>query len=120
MVVGKSSFLNAISWCLYGKTLKNIKDVNTLESWRPNDYKGTMVKIFFEKDGSIHQIIRCQEYKGKVEEAKGGNRLLYLIDGAPSKRKIQTKDSRTYRKKIWVVALGFSKTQSHSVKDSSV
>ena len=22
---GKSSFLNAISWCLYGKTLKNIK-----------------------------------------------------------------------------------------------
>lgn len=88
---GKSSFLNAISWCLYGKTLKNIKDVNTLESWRPNDYKGTMVKIFFEKDGSIHQIIRCQEYKGKVEEAKGGNRLLYLIDGAQVKEKSKPK-----------------------------
>ena len=88
---GKSTFLNAISWCLYGKTLKNIKDVNTLESWRPNDYKGTMVKIFFEKDGSIHQIIRCQEYKGKVEEAKGGNRLLYLIDGAQVKEKSKPK-----------------------------
>lgn len=88
---GKSSFLNAISWCLYGKTLKNIKDVNTLESWRPNDYKGTMVKIFFEKEGSIHQIIRCQEYKGKVEEAKGGNRLLYLIDGAQVEKKSKPK-----------------------------
>lgn len=91
IVTHNSSFLNAISWCLYGKTLKNIKDVNTLESWRPNDYKGTMVKIFFEKDGSIHQIIRCQEYKGKVEEAKGGNRLLYLIDGAQVKEKSKPK-----------------------------
>lgn len=88
---GKSTFLNAISWCIYGKTLKNVKDVNTLPSWQPKEYKGTLVKLSFEKQGSIHQIIRCQNYSGKVEEAKGASRLIYLIDGVQVKEKSKPK-----------------------------
>lgn len=88
---GKSTFLNAISWCIYGKTLKNVKDVNTLPSWQPKGYKGTMVKLSFERQGSIHQIIRCQNYSAKVEDAKGANRLIYLIDGAQVKEKSKPK-----------------------------
>lgn len=90
---GKSSILNAITWTLYGKTLKSIKDVNTLPNFQPKDYKGTMNCIFFSKNDIIYKVIRCQDYTGKVEGAKGGNRLIVMADGdlidEKSKPKIQ-------------------------------
>lgn len=85
---GKSNFLSAIVWALYGKNLKGISDVNTWKKFRDKDYKGTKVELYFKpNDGKIHKIIRCLEYKGEVEGAKGNNRLIYLIDAEPVKEK---------------------------------
>lgn len=85
---GKSNFLSAIVWALYGKNLKGISDVNTWKKFRNKDYKGTKVELYFKpNDGKIHKIIRCLEYKGEVEGAKGNNRLIYLIDAEPVKEK---------------------------------
>lgn len=78
---GKSTLLNAISWIVYGKTLKGVKGVNTHKKFQPKEYKGTLGEIFFDKEGSVHQIIRCQSYTSKVEGAKGGDRLIYKVDG---------------------------------------
>lgn len=85
---GKSNFLSAIVWALYGKNLKGISDVNTWKKFRNKDYKGTKVELYFKpNDGKIHKIIRCLEYKGEVEGAKGNNRLIYLIDAESVKEK---------------------------------
>lgn len=85
---GKSNFLSAIVWALYGKNLKGISDVNTWKKFRTKDYMGTKVELYFKPgDGKIHKIIRCLEYKGEVEGSKGNNRLIYLIDAEPVKDK---------------------------------
>lgn len=78
---GKSTIFAAVVWALYGKNLKGISYVNTWKKYRNKDYHGTKVEIYFKPaDGRTHKVIRCQEYTGEVEGAKGGNRLLYLID----------------------------------------
>lgn len=77
---GKTSFISAIVWGLYGKTLKGIPDVNTWKKYRPKDYLGTKVEVFFKAKGKVHKVIRCQEYKEKVNGSKGGNRLIYMVD----------------------------------------
>lgn len=84
---GKSNLLSAIVWGIYGKNLKGVSDVNTWKKFRPKSYMGTKVELFFNKGNSVHKIVRCLEYKGEVEGAKGNNRLLYLIDADPVKEK---------------------------------
>lgn len=79
---GKSTIFSAIVWALYGKNIKGGSSVNTWEKYQTKDYQGTMVSIFFTKDNSTHNIIRCQNYKGEIEGAKGSNRLVYMIDAA--------------------------------------
>lgn len=94
--LGKSTIFSAIVWAIYGKNLKGNSDVNTWKKYRNTDYKGTKVELYFsDQEGHTHKIIRCLEYKGEVEGAKGNNRLVYLIDADPisekSKPQIQAK-----------------------------
>lgn len=77
---GKSTLLGALVWCLFGKNLKGISDVNSWESIRGKGYKGTKVSTSFRVDGKIHQVVRCSNYTEQIEGAKGGNRLLYYIE----------------------------------------
>lgn len=84
---GKTNVFSAIVWAIYGKNIKGISDVNTWNKIRPKGYKGTKVSLFFKKDQHIYQIIRCQNYTDVVEGAKGGNRLIYLIDAEVVKEK---------------------------------
>lgn len=88
---GKSSIFSALVWGLYGKNLKGNSNVNTWEKVRPKNYKGTKVEIYFIKDNQVHQIIRCQNYKGEVDGAKGGSRLIYNIDLNPVQDKYKLK-----------------------------
>ena len=76
---GKSKFINALVWCLYGKTLNG--SVETWESVKPSNYNGTKVSVEFVRNGIDFEIIRCKDYKGKVHGAKGGNRLIVIEDG---------------------------------------
>ena len=94
--LGKSTIFSAIVWAIYGKNLKGNSDVSTWKKYRNSEYKGTKVELYFsDQDNHTHKIIRCLEYKGEVEGAKGNNRLVYLIDADPvsekSKPKIQNK-----------------------------
>lgn len=78
---GKSSILSSLVWALYGKNLKGVSNVNTWESVRPKEYLGTMVELYFQKDSHLFKIIRCQKYKGILEDgAKGNDRLIFLKD----------------------------------------
>lgn len=88
---GKTSFISAIVWGLYGKTLKGIPDVNTWKKYRPKDYLGTKVEVFFKSKGKVHKVIRCQEYREKVNGSKGGNRLIYMIDAEQVEEKSKIK-----------------------------
>lgn len=85
--LGKTTIFSALVWVLYGKTLKGISDVNLWKKFRTRDYKGTKVEIYFESNNSIHKIIRCQNYTEDVDGAKGGSRLIYLIDAEQVKEK---------------------------------
>lgn len=78
---GKTSIFTALVWALYGKNLKGNPDVNTWPKFRPNGYKGTKVEVFFKTDSHIHSVTRCLKYTGEVYGSKGGNRLIYQIDG---------------------------------------
>lgn len=77
---GKTTILSALVWGAYGKNLKGKSDVNTWEKYRPKNYNGTKVEIYFSKDGKTHKITRCLKYKGEVNGAKGKDRLIYEID----------------------------------------
>lgn len=77
---GKTTILSALVWGAYGKNLKGKSDVNTWEKYRPKNYNGTKVEIYFGKDGKTHKITRCLKYKGEVNGAKGKDRLIYEVD----------------------------------------
>lgn len=77
---GKTTILSALVWGAYGKNIKGKSDVNTWEKYRPKNYNGTKVEIYFGKDGKTHKITRCLKYKGEVNGATGKDRLIYEID----------------------------------------
>lgn len=76
---GKTKFINALFWGLYGKTLSG--SVETWDFIRGQDYLGTKVEINFLVGTKEVKVIRCKEYRGIVEGAKGKNRLVVLVDG---------------------------------------
>ena len=78
---GKTTIFTALVWALYGKNLKGNPDVNTWAKVRPKDYKGTKVEVFFKSENHIYCVTRCLKYTGEVHGSKGGNRLIYLVDG---------------------------------------
>lgn len=81
---GKSTIFSALSWGLYGKTLKGSSQVNTWDKLRPKEYKGTMVEIFLQIKSSVYKVIRCQNYKEVIDDgAKGGDRLMIIKDADP-------------------------------------
>lgn len=99
---GKSSILNALTWALYGELIGKL-DPQTWEDARPESYKGTKVSVTFEKAGRVYEIIRMQEYRGKVQGSTGKNRLVCLIDGNPYQK---ITDKRKLGKQIqeWIGA----------------
>lgn len=81
---GKSSIFSALVWGLYGKTIKGVSDVQTWKEVRPKDYNGAMVSIFFQKNESVYQVIRCQKYEKVLEDgSKGKDRFIVIKDAEP-------------------------------------
>lgn len=76
---GKTTILNALSWGLFGKTIK--KD-STIKPWPEvcsKDYLGTQVVVKYTKDGKPRTIIHMADWKGEIEGDKGKNRLLIYV-----------------------------------------
>lgn len=79
---GKTTIFSAISWCLYGKTLKDTSNVNTWDKLRTKAYKGTKVVVYFQSNGKLYQVTRCQNYKGKLDDGAIGKDRLILREEA--------------------------------------
>lgn len=78
---GKSTLFSALVWCIYGKNLKGVSEVNTWVKSRPRDYNGTKVEVFFQRGSHVYKIIRCQKYTLNLDDgAKGKDRLLFIKD----------------------------------------
>jgi len=103
--IGKSRLFNALSWGLYGKTLKNKASVETWEHLQPDDYQGAMVGVSFHLDGHKFKVIRGANYKGQVNGAPLKSRLILERDGEPFPKNI--KDKRDIQRAVTEV-LGMS------------
>lgn len=79
---GKSTIFSSLVWCLYGKTIKGVSDVNTKKKYRTKEYKGTKVCTYFQKDGDIYMVTRCQNYTGNLEDGTKGRDRLQIIKNA--------------------------------------
>ena len=76
---GKTKFISALSWVLFGKTLGG-----SVEPWdfvKDEDYQGTKVEQDLIVGDDELEIIRCKDYRKNVQGAKGKNRLVVLING---------------------------------------
>lgn len=81
---GKSTIFSALVWCLYGKTIKGVSDVQTWKEFRTSDYCGTMVSVHFQRKESVYQVIRCQKYDKNLEDgSKGRDRFIVIRDAEP-------------------------------------
>lgn len=98
---GKSKFIDALCWSLYGSSLSG-----SIEPWshkRKKDFNGTKVETTFEVHDDTYKVIRCKDYKGNVLGAKGNNRLELLCNG----EKVKTKGRKEVQVDI-VNLLGYS------------
>ena len=89
---GKSTLFSAIVWALYGKTPKEVSEVNTWKRYQGKNYKGTLVELFFQKDDKVFKVTRCQNYTGVLDDGvKGRDRLIVYKDAdvVPIKGKVQ-------------------------------
>lgn len=79
---GKSTIFSALVWCLYGKTIKGVSDVNTKKKYQTKEYKGSRVCTYFQKDGDVYTVTRCQNYTGNLEDGTKGRDRLQIIKNA--------------------------------------
>lgn len=82
---GKTGIPSALTWCLFGTTLKEKSQVSTWEELRDEEYRGTKVETVFTKDSQEYRVVRCLGYKGKIniggKKLQGGNNLFIFING---------------------------------------
>lgn len=76
---GKTTIPSALSWCLFGQSLKEKSQIRTWEELRTKDFKGTKVEVEFIKGNHKYQIIRCEAYKGYVVGKQRGSSKLYIL-----------------------------------------
>lgn len=84
---GKTTIPSALSWCLFGKTLKEKSSIETWEEKRPTSYRGTKVLVDLMVGKEIYTIVRCLNFKGKIKvgdkKMKGGNNLFIFKNLKP-------------------------------------
>ena len=120
---GKSKLINALYWALFGDSISGA--VAMWEHIRPKEYKGTLVEINFEKDGKEYKIIRCFEYKGKVEGRAGKSGLFFYeqgkLDPGRDKKGIQSRINRliSYSKELFLNTVIFGQKQQRLMDDKS-
>ena len=97
---GKTTIPNALTWALFGQTLKVKSSIEPWEELRGENYRGTKVTVEFEKDGLTYQVIRCKNFKGNITvgkkvKMKGSSNTILLLEGAliEGKGKVNTQQN---------------------------
>jgi len=101
---GKTTILSALSWVCTGYPLKEGATIETWERLRTNLWRGTRVRVVFEKFDDTYEAIRCKDFTGKVQGSKGKNRLILLKNG----QEIGEAKSKGKAKEMLQEILGFS------------
>ncbi len=80
--VGKTTILNAIHWCLYGKLLEEFEQHDKLvnETKYKNDIATTLVELIFTHNEKIYRVLR--EYNQKTHKTNSGVVSGFLVDGS--------------------------------------
>lgn len=80
--VGKTTTFNALIWGLYSSNLKGVTSsrIPTFPMYRGNDFRGTRVAVYIEKDDVMYCIVRHIKFKGVTYGLKGGNTLMVFKD----------------------------------------
>ena len=104
---GKTTITNALAWVGWGQLVKPRK--SSIIPWPhviDGNYHGTRVLLKFHDEKTKYQIIRCNDYKGKILGKAGGNRLIILENGKELKGK-ELRNKADYQK--WIInKLGYS------------
>lgn len=77
---GKTQWVSAITWALYKNTLKGKSSINTWEHLQPKDYQGTKVLISYNSGDKEYKVIRCKNFKGKIEGIRGASKVFIYIN----------------------------------------
>jgi DNA repair exonuclease SbcCD ATPase subunit len=92
---GKTTIFSALSWCLFGKPLKDIKSIEPWPWVLPENFKGTLVITRFKNKGVPFEVTRCLGYKEKIEGFQGKDRLILkegeVLSGLRNKPEIQAR-----------------------------
>ena len=125
--VGKTTMLSALVYCLFGKTIKGVSDVNTWRDLRPKDYPGTKVEVTWQSENGVYKVIRCQNYTPKLDDgAKGGSRLLFYIDGNLTQTKgkiaIQNEINKSlgFSYELFINSIMFGQGMKRLIQESNV
>lgn len=78
--VGKTTIFSALTWVLYGTTLKHNGEITPWPIITNKDFEGTKVTTYLKNGLEDIKITRCKDFKGKVEGSKGANRILLYIN----------------------------------------
>lgn len=67
--VGKTTLFSALYWCLFGKSLKNVKasQMVTWKKLRKNNWRGTRVVLNVTINGTVYLITRHLGFKGTTK-----------------------------------------------------
>lgn len=71
---GKSSLLDAFVWCLWGSTIRGLKDDQVVNEQVGQD---CFVEVVFTESGSTYTIQRCRKHSGNHKP----NDVVLLVDG---------------------------------------
>ena len=91
---GKTTIFQALSWVLYDELLKADSSIQTWEHLRTEAWQGTMVSLSYEVDNHHYRIKRLKDYQPQVDGLKGGNRLLFEVDGELVKNRLKVEIQR--------------------------
>lgn len=90
---GKTTIFNALAYGCYGQTLKLKSTVLPWPHILDDGYSGLKVRVKLEDE---LEIIRCQEYKGKVMGRMGNNRLVIVHHGKELQNLRDKKDAQRF------------------------
>lgn len=99
---GKTSIFNALFWCLYGESLKEVNNskIPTKKEYRPKTWRGTRVAITLEVNGVSFMIVRHIIFKGTTKGVEGGSTLMVFEAGELMNENLYKKDMQGFIQEI--------------------
>jgi DNA repair exonuclease SbcCD ATPase subunit len=97
---GKTTIFSALTWCLYGRTLKKKSSPEPYKFVRGKKFKGTLVVVSCEIDGTPYEIYRTYKYKSDIGFGANSTLIGVKRDGQWEKGIRDINDGKAYVEKL--------------------